>query len=161
MNDISTFSDDAKIWIFQANKPLDKSIQEDIEKRLSSFCEQWTSHGALMKAAFTISFDRFIIVALDESAAVISGCGQDKLIHVIQELGSIHSIDFFDRLQTLYFQDEEIVASRLHEFWGLRKANVVTNETRVFDNTVKKLGEWKSKWIVPFAHSWHAEMWGK
>jgi hypothetical protein len=159
--EIKEFSDSSKIWIFQANQPLLPEMMSTIDQVLSDFCENWTSHGAQMKAGFTIEYNRFVVVALDESTAVVSGCGQDKLIHVIQNLGTTLKLDFFDRLQVVYFEENILKEVRLHEFWGLRKANIITNETKVFDNTVKNLGEWKEKWVVSFDNSWHAEMWGK
>lgn len=161
MNKIEGFSDTSKIWIFQANRTMTQEDLTLVGSTLSGFCAEWTSHGAPMKSTFWIEYDRFVMVALDESEAVVSGCGQDKLIHVFQNFGATLGIDFFDRLQTIYFEGSLLKEARLHEFWGLRKANVISNDTLVFDNTVKNLGEWKEKWLVPFAKSWHAEMWGK
>lgn len=161
MKVISGFSDSSKLWIFQANQTLSSEKSALVESTLQTFCANWTSHGASMKSTFWIEFDRFVLVALDESAAVVSGCGQDKLIHVFQDLGKTLGIDFFDRLQTIYMEANELKEARLHEFWGLRKANVISNDTLVFDNTVKNLGEWKTNWLVPFAKSWHADMWGE
>lgn len=161
MSKLDNFADTSKVWIFQSNRTLTNEEVLKVQMDLERFCENWTSHGAQMKSICWTERNRFVMVALDESAAVVSGCGQDKLIHAIQDLGNTLGVDFFDRLQTLFLEENELKEARLHEFWGLRKANVISNETLVFDNTVRNLGEWRSSWVVPFAKSWHAEMWGK
>jgi hypothetical protein len=49
--------------------------------------------------------------------------------------------------------------SPIHDFWARRKANVVHDETLVFNTLAATLGELRSKALLPFAESWHAEMW--
>ena len=57
----------SRIWVFQSNRKFFDDELVDIEKSLSIFLENWTAHKAELKVAYTIKYDRFIIIALDES----------------------------------------------------------------------------------------------
>ena len=58
-------------------------------------------------------------------------------------------------------KNEEIQTEGIAQFWALRKANRLTDETLVLDTTVGTLGDWTtSKW-KPFANTWHKDMYGR
>jgi hypothetical protein len=151
--------DNARVWIYQASRFLTSSEIEIVESEVSAFLADWTSHGVAMDAAFEISLNRMLVIAADESMA--SGCGIDKSVKCIQALGSRLEIDFFQRTVVLYRMNDQLRESSLHEFWALRKALVVNDETQVVDTTVKSLGEYRSEFQKTFSRSWHAEMWGR
>ncbi|MFN0030645.1 MAG: ABC transporter ATPase [Flavobacteriales bacterium] len=156
-----TLPDESRIWIYQANRPLSHSEKESIENDASKFIDQWTSHGASMQASAMVLHHRFLIISADEAKAIASGCGIDKAVHFVQQLGERMEIDFFQRMQVCYKEDEELKVAALHQFWAMRKANIITEETLVFDNTIRNKGQLAGSWLVPFAKSWHQEMWAR
>jgi hypothetical protein len=76
-------------------------------------------------------------------------------------MGEKLGVDFFQRTQVLFFENGKLVECPLNVFWAKRKAGLIDDETTLIDQTVKNVGDWKQKWIVPFQSSWHAEMWSR
>jgi hypothetical protein len=161
MKNMQEMSDSSRVWVYQADRFFSKEEQEFIASKLSEFLLNWASHGTALDSAFEIKYSRFVVVAVDEQKALASGCGIDKLVHFFQELGKHANIDFFNRMQVVYRINDEILSLPLHQFWGLRKAGVLSDESIVFDNLVKNLMEYRSRWETAFKNSWHAEMWGR
>lgn len=149
----------ARVWIYQAERFLSESEVSGLAVAMSDFIDQWSSHGQKMDASAAVMHNRFVVIAADEAQAAASGCGIDKSVQWMKEMGSAMGIDFFQRTQVLYFENDELKETPLHQFWAMRKAGLVSDETVIFDNTVKNLTELQSAWKVPFHRSWHAEMW--
>lgn len=161
MKTIDEMPGHARVWIYQASQFLTTEQQQLLSRELSEFIEQWSSHGALMDAAFAIYFDRLIVLAVDEQSASPSGCGIDKSVHKMKQLSEALGIDLFQRTAVL-FQDNALwQEAPLHEFWARRKAGLVDENTLVMDTTVKTMEQMRSALVVPFGQSWHAEMWGR
>jgi hypothetical protein len=161
MKQMQEMPDSARVWVYQADRILVTSEVDHIFTKLTDFLKSWSSHGASLDSAFEVKYARFVIVAVDEEKALASGCGIDKLVHFFQELSNTLQVDFFNRMIVVYRSDDEIVSAPLHQFWGLRKARVIGDETIVFDNLVKNLADYRMKWETTFNNSWHAEMWGR
>lgn len=153
-------NENARVWLYQANRFLSNDEVNTIESKGRVFVDSWNSHGALMDASIEVRYNRVIVVAADEEQAKASGCGIDKSVRFIQELGSQLGIDFFQRTQVLYKTNETEIADKpIHEFWAMRKAGIITESTIVIDNTIKTVGDLKTVWEIPFNESWHNEMW--
>lgn len=153
--------DESRIWIYASNRPMTAEEVAEINLLLQNFIAEWSSHGKSMDAAGEVKYDRFVIIAADESKAMASGCGIDKSVRFMQDLGAKMNIDFFKRTLTHFIEHDEILQKELHEFWAMRKAGLIGDETVVFDSTIKNIQQLKSSWQVPFHQSWHAEMWSR
>jgi hypothetical protein len=112
-------------------------------------------------ADFDVIANRIYVIAVDETKAAASGCSIDKLVHLFKDIQSEFQIDFFDRMQVAYFDNGEVKFSKLNNFWAMRKAGLINDETLVYDTTIQSLGEWRESQIKPFSKSWHAEAWGR
>ena len=64
--DFQTLPETARIWIYQCNRSFSEEEILDISKKLQTFLEGWTAHGADLKAAFEFKYKRFIIIGLDQ-----------------------------------------------------------------------------------------------
>ncbi len=103
-----------------------------------------------------------LVIAVDETQALASGCGIDKSVKFVREMGDLLGIDFFQRTQVLYKDNNAKLNEKpIHEFWAMRKAGLIDDNTIIIDNTIKTMADLKSSWEVPFSKSWHAEMWSK
>ena len=151
----------ARVWIYQASQFLSSEQQQFLQHELSDFIVQWSSHGALMDAAFGIYFDRLVVLAVDEQSASPSGCGIDKSVHKMKQLSDAMGIDFFQRTTVLFQHNDQWQEAPLHEFWARRKAGILDENTPVLDTTIKTMEHLRSALVVPFGRSWHAEMWGR
>lgn len=161
MKNMHEMPDSSRVWVYQADRFLSQEEEAIISSKLTEFLNGWASHGAQLDSAFEVKYSRFVVVAVDEEKALASGCGIDKLVHFFQDAGKVLNVDFFNRMQVVYRDKESIVSEPLHQFWGLRKAGVLNDNSIVFDNLVKNLAEYKAKWETSFSNSWHSEMWGR
>lgn len=161
MKKMSEMPDSARVWVYQASRFLSEKEMELVQQECSAFLAQWSSHGAQLDATFELIHSRILVIAADEHQAQASGCGIDKSVHFVKELGARIGVDFFNRTTVLYMEDGKVCDVPLHEFWGLRKALVINDDTVVFDTTIRTVGELRTEFQKPFSRSWHAEMWGR
>ena len=112
-----------------------------------------------MMAQIDVLYDRFLIIVLDESAANASGCGIDKSVRFIKDLGENLNLDLFQRTVVYFREQASIRSNPIHEFWAMKKAGLIDGDTVLFDNTIQTLGDLRNRWEIPFMASWHQEMW--
>ncbi len=151
----------ARVWIYQADRSIEMNEVDVINARSTDFIEAWTSHGAALDASYSLLFNRVLVIAADENQVSASGCGIDKSVNFVKKLGDDLGVDFFQRTVVLFKQDNEWNEAQLHQFWAMRKANLIGDETMVLDTTVRTIGQLRAEFIKPFKSSWHAEMWGR
>jgi len=161
MRTMEEMPEQARVWIYQSDSFLSETLEHDVLGRLQTFIAQWTSHGASMDACAAIFHHRLIVIAADEQQAAASGCGIDKSVHFMQSLGRELGIDFFQRTTVIFGHDQDWREAPIHQFWAMRKAGQVNDQTRILDTTVRTLGELRSALVKPFGDSWHKDMWGR
>ena len=161
MKKLNDMSDASRIWIYASNRMLTNEEVLLVQGKLNAFIDDWSSHGANMDASGEVMYQRFVVIAADETKAMASGCGIDKSVRFMQDLGKLLDIDFFKRTLTHFVVNEEIHQKELHEFWAMKKAGLIDDQTIVFDHTIKSLAELRNQWMIPFSASWHAEMWSR
>jgi hypothetical protein len=75
------FNEDARVWIYQADRRFNDIEISDIEHQLSDFVSTWKSHGVPVKGYAGIFFSQFIVLMADEAATGVSGCSIDSSVH--------------------------------------------------------------------------------
>ncbi|WP_435577506.1 ABC transporter ATPase [Gilvibacter sp.] len=148
--------DGARIWIYQADRKMSEDEIGTILPKLEEFLTQWTAHGANLKAAFQMRYQRFIVIALDESQAAASGCSIDASVHFIQGLEQQMGLSLLDKLNVTYYNGPHIAHKSLSDFKKMAKNKSVSKNTIVFNNLVNTKGEFEEYWEVPAKDSWHA-----
>lgn len=148
--------DDARIWVYQSNRPFTKDELDELKVRLADFLEEWTAHGTSLKASFQLPYGRFLVIGLDQSQAEASGCSIDASVHFIQELQKRYDVDLLDRMNVTFKQGEHLAYKDLKEFKKLVKNKGVSRNTIVFNNLVNTKSEYEDHWEVPLEDSWHA-----
>lgn len=159
MNRISALPEHSRVWIYQCTKPFDEQTESAIQAQLQAFVSSWSSHGTELMCAGEIAHHQFIVLAVDENIHGASGCSIDKSVHFIQGLEKDFGLSLMDRMKVVFLKNDQITTVALHDFWAMRKANLVDENTIVFDNLVENVGQWKSAWQKKFGESWHQEMW--
>ncbi|MFD2518581.1 ABC transporter ATPase [Salinimicrobium flavum] len=147
--------DSSRVWIYQSNRSFTEQEQEEIKVKLQQFIEQWTAHGADLKASYELKYNRFIILALDQKMNVATGCSIDASVSFIQELEKEYGVDLLDRMNVSYKQGEFIAYKTLIDFRKMAKDRAVSPKTIVFNNLVNNKAEYLSEWEVPASESWH------
>ena len=158
MNKIAELNPESRLWIYQSDRELSPGEVEQCKSALTAFVESWTSHGAKVNGAFEVVHNRFVVIA-GHVAGGISGCSIDSSVDVIMSLERLLGVDFFNRQLILFKEGEEIREAKMHEFWAMRKAGIVSDDHLVFNNLIDKAGKYPDSWLVPFSESWHADMW--
>jgi hypothetical protein len=76
-------------------------------KFLNEQISSWAAHGAPLAGAFEIFYNRFVIVAVDETYNGTSGCSIDASTGWLKKLGMELDINFFDR-SIAYMSENEL-----------------------------------------------------
>ena len=153
--DFKMLPNTARVWIYQANRSFTVEELEEIKKRLDIFIEQWTAHGADLKAGYEIKYKRFITIALDQNLNQATGCSIDASVHFIQQLEQDYNVDLMDKMNVSFKQGEFVAYKALADFKKMAKNRSVSLNTIVFNNLVNNIAEYKTNWEVPAKDSWH------
>lgn len=145
----------SRVWVYQANRSFSEQEQLEIKEKLQKFVEEWTAHGADLKASFELRYNRFLILALDQQMNAATGCSIDASVHFIQELEKKYKVDLLDKMNVSYKQGEHIAYKSLTDFRKMAKDRAVSPKTIVFNNLVTNKAEYISEWEVPASESWH------
>ncbi len=149
-------SNKARIWIYPSSRPFTETEKAEITQKLKDFITQWTAHGASLEASFSLPYNRFIVIALDENTQSATGCSIDASVRVIQELENTYKIVLLDKMNVSFKQGEFITYKSISDFKAMVKNKSVTENTIVFNHLVLNKGEFLSHWEVAAKDSWHA-----
>ncbi|MGK9119371.1 ABC transporter ATPase [Olivibacter jilunii] len=147
-----------RIWIYQAAKSFSEGEEARILNKLEAFTDQWKAHKEKLTARVEIRYHLFIIISVDLSQVLPSGCSIDKSVHLLKELESELNISLFDRMQIAYREGDEIQVVPRATFEQLLATGRINEDTMVFNNLVDNGEDLKTKWEVPFKDSWHARV---
>ena len=156
---IQDLPDDARLWIFGANRPLSVEEASRLHGKTARFLDGWAAHGEALAAAYDWRYDRFLIIALDERRAAASGCSIDALMGHVRQLERELGVGLADGVPVWYRNGEEIRFASRKEFRELAASGDVSGRTVVFDLTVGRLGELRAgQWELPASLSWHGRL---
>jgi hypothetical protein len=145
---------DARIWIYQADREFTENETESITKECMKFLDQWAAHGSGLRSSFEISYNRFLIISIDEKQAMASGCSIDSCVHFVQSLGNALGVDFFSRTNMAFLKNGEVIIEDLSGIKTNQTLNHISAETLTFNNLIQVKSDLESKWIIPVSESW-------
>lgn len=147
--------DSSRVWVYQANRPLLVEEIEHISAKTINFIDNWKRHGENLKGSFTLKYNQFLVLAVDESFNAVSGCSIDSSVRFVKELQEELNLDFMNKLNVTFKDGENINMVTLSEFQGYASEGKITPETIVFNNMVNTKVGFKTEWEVPAKESWH------
>ncbi len=153
--EFNSLPDTSRVWIYQASRSFSEVELEEITKSLDEFLKEWTAHGSQLQAGYEIKYNRFLIIALDQSQTAASGCSIDASVHFIQQLERKYDIQLLDKMNVSYKQGDFVVYKPLTDFKKMAKEKAVSKATIVFNNLVINKYEYLNHWEVPAEESWH------
>jgi len=145
----------SRVWIYQSDREFTIKEIEFISVRAEDFINQWTRHGDDLKGSFTIKYNQFLVLAVDESFNNVSGCSIDSSVRFIKQLENELQLDLMDKMNITFKDNQNINLVKLPDFQKYIKDKKVTSETIVFNNMVSSKEDFESKWEVPAKQSWH------
>ena len=145
----------SRVWVYQSNREFTQQEIEFISKNAQQFIEQWTRHGSDLKGSFTIKYNQFLVLAVDEGFNNVSGCSIDASVHFVQELQKALQVDLLDKMNISFKVGEHINVVKMNAFKEFAKQQKINAETVVFNNMVATKEELEDRWEVPAQESWH------
>jgi hypothetical protein len=152
--EFDSLRDSARVWVYQASKPLNPQQEDAICKTLSAFTQQWAAHNQPLLSSFKIFYNQFIVLAADESFNEASGCSIDTATRVFQQIDNENQIGLFDRTQVAFSINNQVVLLPLQELSKKREEGVWGSETLVFNNVIQTKSELSAHWIIRAQQTW-------
>ena len=154
--DVEQLPQDARVWIFAAERALSAGERERLLAQVDGFIGQWAAHDTPLTAGRELRYDRFLIVAVDQRLAGPSGCSIDALVRRMKQLEQELGVELVNHAPVVFRAGDEIRRVRRDQFAALASSGEVGPETTVFDNTLTRLGDVRAgRWETPAANAWH------
>ena len=146
----NTIPEESRIWIYAAEQKLTNEQESYILQSISDHIKNWEAHKVPLTAGVAILENHFIVVALDESKNLASGCSIDTLQKLIQNLEKDLSISLLNRLNIFCKIEDEILCVPSFKLESIAKSN-----TLFYDLTIQKKLELHS-YLKPISEGWCA-----
>lgn len=146
----------SRVWIYQSNRRFTEEEKDKISYKLRVFTNDWAAHGKALQSSFSIRYERFIILAVNQDEQSATGCSIDSSVRCIQELEQELDIELLDKMNVAFKQGEYVNFKTLLDFKTLVKNGSVGKKTIVFNNLVTNIEELNENWEVPAQDSWHS-----
>ena len=150
----------SRVWMYQADRVFTAQEVAIISTKAVDFIEQWTRHGDNLKGSFTIKYNQFLVIAVDESFNDVSGCSIDASVRFVQQLENELEIDLMNKMNTAFKVGGNINIVSLVNFQNFVKEGKISEDTTVFNNMIQSKAEFDSNWEVPASQSWHKRFFG-
>lgn len=148
--------DHARLWVFAAERPLRPTEAARLLDATDAFLDAWHAHQVPLTCARDWRHDQFLLVAVDEAAAGVSGCSIDALVRTMKGLGEELGVRLFDHASVFYRDADEVRRASRERFADAASEGVVSPQTIVFDNTVGSVGALRAgEWERPASAAWH------
>jgi hypothetical protein len=154
--DFDKLPDDARVWVYQANRPLTDEDVQVIEQTLQPALNQWAAHGQPLLASAQVVANRFVVVGVDEGYSLPSGCSIDSSARTIRDLGQqlAGGVDFFDRSAAIQNFDGSVTTYPLPLIKTAVAEGRITSDSILLNTLVKTKAEFLSAWQQPANESW-------
>ena len=154
--DFDTLPDDARLWVFGAERPLKGEEERLLLSEVDAFLDGWNAHGAPLTSAREWRHGRFLLVGVDERTAPPSGCSIDAMAHVLKRMEGRLGMGLLDHAPVWYRKGEGVERVERGAFRALARAGEVGAGTTVFDNTITRVVQLRAgEWERPARDTWH------
>lgn len=146
----------ARVWIYQASRPLTSDETISILPNLARFAEEWTSHGRSLRASAEVLHLRFLVLGLDEAVAGASGCSIDASVRFVAQLEQQLGLELLEKSRLAFMQSGAVQLLGRHELKAATASGTISPDTLYFDNTLATKGELDTHWPRPAGETWLA-----
>ena len=146
---------DSKAWVYQSPREFTQDEILVIDQEMKKFIASWESHGSALKGYYEVLENRFILVTVDESAQMATGCSIDKSVGVVKVLEEKFNLNLTDKGVVVYVDSNDTIqAVHFSQVKGLVQDGEITPETTFYNAAVATFGEFMSNWKIPAKDSW-------
>lgn len=149
-----TLPADARVWVYQSNRPFSAAAMRLVEDELYRFTAQWSVHGMGLNASFKVEYGQFIILAADESRQSASGCSIDGSVRTLKALEEKTGVQLFERNLVAFKQGENVTTIPLNELKQKFMDGTLNEDTLTFNNLVSTRAAFEAQWLVPASQTW-------
>ncbi|PTB96786.1 hypothetical protein C9994_05840 [Marivirga lumbricoides] len=144
----------ARVWIYQSDRKLSDEECDFIDREGKKFSEEWTAHNQALRASIRVSHAQFIIISVDETQTMASGCSIDKSVHFIQNLEKQLSVNLLDKSKVALLINDEVVLTPLGNIKKKIADGDIQENSLVFNNLVENIQSLNDNWVIPAKSSW-------
>ena len=153
--------ENARVWVYQSNRPLTPEEQRFILQQGKLFAEQWAAHGQQLRASVTVLHHHFVVIAVDEQHQLPTGCSIDSSVGFVRSLANVlqargTSIDFFDRTLVAFWVNDSVELIPLAQVKRQITDGQIPPDTLMFNNLVGTKAELAAQWQLPVKDAWLA-----
>lgn len=151
--------DDARVWVFGAQAPLDEVDAPRLLSAVDGFLLTWKAHATPLTCARDFRDEHFLAVGVDERASDASGCSIDGLFRVLQRIEEGIGTSMVGG-GLVYFRDASglVLHCTRAQFTAMAAMGEVNGETRVFDLTVTTAGDYRAHFERKAKDGWQREL---
>jgi len=99
------FGPECRVWVFIGKRALDATEAAWANEMLVSFTQTWQTHGKAMNASGFVFENHALVIVANEAGVQASGCSMDKINQQIRLMGTELGIDYFERMNTLVWDN--------------------------------------------------------
>ena len=143
-----------KLWIFPSSRKFYSQEIPGLKESIEEFLNNWNNNGQSLNCAYKFTYDRFIIITVDNSEISLSLKAHDELAAFIQELEKRFKVILLDKINVCYKQGDFVQYKDLIEFKKMMKSKGVSTKTIVFNNMITTKDELESDWEINIMDSW-------
>ena len=144
----------SRLWIYQSNRDFYDQELDEIRNLTESFLNNWQTHNQELEVSYEIKYNRFLILAVNESFNSPGGCSIDLSLRFINDLSKKINIDLLDRMSVNYRDKEDIKSLKLNELKELLNNKSINGEAIIFNNLVKTKIDYIDNWESNLKNSW-------
>jgi len=146
---------ESKAWVYQSPREFTNTELSIIDEEMKKFIASWESHGSALRGYFQVLENRFILVTVDESSQMATGCSIDKSVSVIKILEQRFNLNLTDKGVVVYSDNDDVIhTAHFSQVKGLVEEGKLTPETTFYNSSVATFGEFNSNWKTSAKNSW-------
>lgn len=145
----------SRVWVYQSEREFSQEEMNFISTHAKKFIENWTKHGSDLQGSFTIKYNQFLVLAVDEGFNNVSGCSIDASVHFVQELEKVLKVDMMNKMNISFKDGDHINIVKMNVFKEFVKENKINKEIVVFNNMIATKDDFENRWEIQASQSWH------
>ena len=146
-------SEKSRVWIYVLSKNIDINISKDLNNILQNICDEWQSHGQIIKSSYLISCNRFILLFAEDNNSV-SGCSIDQSNNKLRKILNQLKIDLQPNSKIGIFNKNKIEFFKKNELINLINNKKINLSQKMINTTIKNKLSFEKEWVQQIKYSW-------
>ncbi len=152
--DFRELPDQAKVWMYQASRPLTDQEKTIIYDLAEVFLKDWESHNIPVQGSVDILNNLFIRVAAFTDEPSMCGRAQDAQVRLVKQIEDRLSVVFTDRMLLAFEVNGSPQVVHLNDISDKVQEGVLNPKTVFFNNLIGSKSEFETAWKTAAAATW-------